>query len=185
MPLPADWSRTSVSSAAACSRSNAWSRTLNTAHIVYRMSSFRSRALGRFSTSVTVTTVPAGVRSFRTGARRLAEVREDLDGGGLGGGDAGGDADGVVGAARDGEARLFADGIADGRHPVQVADVVLRERAAPAGDPLRDASCCYPGGFGEFGGGERRQLFIVALQEARLADPADGTADDVHRRVPG
>ena len=50
--------------------------------------------------------------------------------------------------------------------PVQVADVVLGQAAAPAGDPLRDASCCYPRGVGELGGGEGRQVRVVALQHA-------------------
>ena len=69
------------------------------------------------------------------------------------------------------------------RDPVQVADVVLGQPAAPAGNPVRDASCCYPDGVGELCGGEGGQVRVVALQQRDLADAADGAADDVHRRV--
>src|SRR6185312_11503241 len=52
MPLPLAWSSTSASSAAAASRSKARSVTRNTDQLVYRISSFRSRALGRCLSSL-------------------------------------------------------------------------------------------------------------------------------------
>src|SRR5580704_17420079 len=124
MPLPFACSSTSVSSAAASSRPPATppkslSVTVNTAHIVYRMSSLRSRALGRC-----LSPLSAAVSVI---SQKLSdpERRRDLAGGGLRGRDARGDAHAVVGGARDGKAGLAGDRRADGRDPVQVADVVL------------------------------------------------------------
>src|SRR5215468_11359234 len=121
MPLPAAWSSTSASSLAAPSRSPsassaARSDTRNTAHMVYRMSSFRSRALSRFSSSAMVRILDLYPERTRGTSR---EVAGHLARGGLGGGDAGGDAYPVVGGARDRETRLFPDGRTDTRHPAQ------------------------------------------------------------------
>src|SRR5690348_6660006 len=52
MPLPWAWSRTSASSAAAAARSKARSVTRNTDQLVYRINSFRSRALSRCLSSL-------------------------------------------------------------------------------------------------------------------------------------
>src|ERR1700722_11953362 len=79
--------------------------------------------------------VPAGNGSL--GSRLVAvsagQVGDDLVGRLAGGGDAGGDADAVVGGACHREAWLGGDGGADSGDPVQVADVVLGQAAAPAG----------------------------------------------------
>src|ERR1700748_3329184 len=157
MPLPFAWSRTSVSSAAASSLGKSLSVTVNTAHMVYRMSSLRSRALGRCLSplSAAVSVIGQSLVIRHGGVTSPVQVRRDLAGGGLRGRDARGDAHAVVGGARDGKARLAGDRRADGRDPVQVADVVLRQPAAPAGDPARDWCRCDPDGAGQVGGGER------------------------------
>src|SRR5215475_8630775 len=123
MPLPAAWSSTSASSPAAASRSaspssTARSDTRNTAHIVYLMSSFRSRALSRFSSSAMVKILGLHPERARSDS---GEVTGHLPRRGLRGGDAGGDAYPVVGRARDRETWLVPDGRPDARHPVQVA----------------------------------------------------------------
>src|ERR1700722_18847130 len=75
MPLPLAWSSTSVSSAAASSLAKSLSVTVNTAHIVYLMSSLSSRALSRcfssFSAAVSVISQklshPSGILGVRWG----------------------------------------------------------------------------------------------------------------------
>src|SRR5215471_4317892 len=187
MPLPAAWSSTSASSLAAPSRSpspssTARSDTRNTAHMVYRMSSFRSRALSRFSSSAMVKILDLHPERTRGDS---GEVAGHLPRGGLRGGDAGGDAYPVVGRARDRETWLFPDRRPDAPHPVQVADVVLRQRAAPAGYPVGDRRRRDPGRVREFGCGEAGQVPVLALQQGDLADAADGAPHDVRGRVPG
>ena len=113
-----------------------------------------------------------------------SQVGDDLVGGPTGGGDAGRDADPVVGGARDGEARAAPRRPPDAGDPVQVADVVLGQAAAPAGDPVRDRRAVIPIDFGQFGGGEGGEVVVVALQDRDVAAAADRAADDVHR-VPG
>jgi hypothetical protein len=106
-------------------------------------------------------------------------VGEDLGRGGLGSGDAGGDADPVVGGARHGQAWLCPDRLPDSGDALEVADVVLRQPAAPPGDAAI-------GGGGdtdrvaEFFRRERDQVLVVALQQGDLTGAADRTADNVY-----
>ena len=62
-----------------------------------------------------------------------------------------------------------------------MADRVLRQRAAPPGDPAGHRGALDPGGGREIGGGQRGQFGVVALEHGLLADPADRAADDVDR----
>src|SRR5580704_11916653 len=181
MPLPAAWSNRSVTSAAAfpCPPASSAVRSLtrNTDHIVYRNSSLRSRALGLLAASAAPGLVPPGWVNSCSSAmspivghakelRHLTRRRARR-------GDAGGYPDSLVGRPADGQARLSGDGRPDPRHPVQMPDRVLRQRAAPPGNTVRGRSALHPGRGRELGGGHRGQILIAPLHQGFLADTAD------------
>src|SRR6478609_3755155 len=88
---------------------------LNTDHIVYRMTSLRSRALG----------FAGGVESLMASFSRLRQPGENPVRRGPRGTDARGDAHAVEVGTRDGQPRHGLDGPADPFDAVQVADGVL------------------------------------------------------------
>src|SRR5215472_15113460 len=179
MPLPAAWSSRSATSAAAFpgppTSSAGRSATRNTDHIVYRTSSLSSRALSlRAASAAPASGPPASVvpcssdmpplsATTATARHRSApglEERRDLAGRRAGRADAGGYAHPVVGRPADRQAGLVRDGRAYPRHPVQVADAVLRQRPAPASDPGHGGRTADRRGLRELGGGQRRELIV-------------------------
>src|SRR5271169_6757225 len=168
MPLPAAWSNRSVTSAAAfpCPPASSPVRSLtrNTDHIVYRISSLRSRALGLPAASAAPGLVPSGWVIPCWSAMALlsatAEELRHLAGRGAGRRNTGGYADSLVGRPADGQARLGGDGRPAPRHTVQMPDRVLRQRAAPPGNTMRGRSAVHPGSGREFGRGQCGQILI-------------------------
>ena len=88
---------------------------------------------------------------------RSGQSGKHLADGLAGGPDAGRDADAVVGRARDRQARLGGDGRPDPGGAIEVADVVLRQAATPAGDTGLHGTAGDPGRLGSHAEDNRRE----------------------------
>ena len=107
----------------------------------------------------------------------IAKCRGDLLGGGLAAGDALGDADAAIGVAGERECGNAGDKLLDAGNSVQVADVVLRHRARPAGDVGDERHAGDLQEFGQFVVSDAAEFGVGQVEQLGLQRAADEDAD--------